>query len=272
MSNNPDFLQLAQLVENLRAELQLRASFESEPRFGLHEKGFDDLKLDLASASLIAGTQLNAGGYEISYLRRPSAPGGLLLVSAGAGIVYPMGPGDKIEGRFDAGRLMVKRAPGSATVGPAILRVSQNPQARFYERQNDDLSIEPTALLGTYVGGVVTFVAVAENDSPSGAAAGVTGAFGISGWSRLLVLIDCGAALNVTSFQLNPFYQTPDGTLWFDQGGTELISVADSNPTSGRYRMVEVNLSQAQGSLYLAIRNLLLAAATGLSFCVLGVA
>lgn len=271
-------LRFVQAMEDLRSALKLHAKFLAEPETAMSTQGFRDVEINLANVDLgSGGLALPWGGYEVSYLRRTSTPGGMLSIVGGTGIDGPFAPGDYLKGRWGGGTLMLKLAPGSVAVGRATLRIGLQPQVSFREAAIE-VPVQPTALLGSITdAGVVTFVTVAEDVVPAGApsAVGNVGAFNIGGWRRVLVLVDgLSAAGNATSFQINPFYRLPGadaGALWFDQGGTELVSIPDSNPTGGRYRTFVLNLSQAQGWCYPGIRNLLEAARTGLGLCVVGV-
>ncbi len=262
---------LAQKIATLTAEINLSSRINAAPA-QIQEQKFIDVPINLANADLAgSGLALPFGGYEISYLRRTSTPGGLLQL-ADTGAAKPFAPGDKVELAFPAGQLL-KLATGSVAAGTAMLRIAQLPLAKFHEYQGDNINITPTALLGSITAaGAVTFVTVAKDVIPSGAA---TGSFSISGWSTILVLIDTtSAAGTATTFDLVPWYQPPGlaaSAVWFEQG-TERVSVPDTNVSGGQYRVVAIDLTRAQGNLYLAINNLLAAGRTGLGLCVLGVA
>lgn len=265
-------LQLAQALEILKLELQQKGLFASAPVLTLEQSGFLDVPIDLANSDLNGGGLLvPIRGYEVSFLRRVSTPGGLLQIFTG-GLSKPFAPGDRLDASFET--LQLKLATGSAAAGTAVLRIALQPQAKYREFQGDGINITPTALLGT-IGptGTITPAALQLKDLvPSGAQAG---AFAISGWSTILVLIDTtSAAGTATTFDLVPWYQAPGANasnVWFEQG-TERISVPDTNASGGQYRVVCINLSRAQGNCYLAINNLLGAARTGLLLAVLGVA
>ena len=266
------FLQLAQQIELLKQQVMLTARFSAIPALKLDQSGFNDRQIDLSDPLLVSnGLPVQLSGFEVSYLRRVSTPGGLLAITPG-GLEKPFAPGDKLTGAFDS--LIVKLAAGSAAAGTAVLRISQNPQAHFSEFPGDAINIAPAALLGTFTatGGVSYPALILKDLVPSGAQAG---SFNISGWSTILVLIDTTSnGGTATTFDLVPWFQTAGdnaNNVWYEQG-TQRISVPDTNASGGQRRIVAINLTKAQGNLYLAINNLQAAARTGLLMCVLGVA
>lgn len=270
-------------LDALKRGLSLKGDLEAAPVADITSTGFQDIPIDLSDANLDVvnggGVPLNANGFGIQFLRRGSTPGALLQLSGGVGMKAPFAPGDSFGGRFDTGKIVLKLAPGSAEAGTALLRVWTQPRTWFRESPVE-VPIKCVPLMGGLTdAGVPTYVTINEDVDPnSGLIPGTSGSFNIGGWSRILVLIDTTSnGGTATSFALCPFYSPPSTlasppALWFDQGGTALIPVADSAPVSGgRYRVVEINLSQAQGYMYLGVRQLLAAARTGLDLCVLGV-
>jgi hypothetical protein len=119
-----------------------------------------------------------------------------------------------------------------------------------------------------------SFTTIAKNTDPSiqPNAGGQNGAFEVTGFKRLRVLIDTlSAAANATSFDLVPWTnQFPDASNWFEQG-TARITVPDTNTTAGRFRTVSIDLDGGYGFMYLAVYNLLAAGRTGLGMVVIGV-
>lgn len=270
-----DMLAVSKLVDAIRQDVRMRALFEAEPATKVTEQGFEDIELPLADLSTAGagGIPLKAGGYGAVFLRRGSTAGALLQLK-GTGIQKrPFAPGDSFRGWFTSGDISACLAPGSVTTGTAVLRVFLSPQVWFWEAQID-VPVEPVALLGSITGdGTITYSTIAEDVAPT-SLSGLSGAFNVSGWKRILVLIDTlSNGANATSFELNPFFKPGSyttGTM-FDQGGTALIPVADSNPSGGRYRVVFIDLDGSPGWLYLGVRNLLAAARTGLDMLVLGI-
>src|SRR4051812_2683221 len=99
------YLRLAQSVATLTAEIQLSTRLKASPEQTSEQK-FIDHPVDLSNSDLAgSGLAIPFGGYEITYLRRTSTPGGLLqLMNSGA--TKPFAPGDKIEMPFPPGQLL----------------------------------------------------------------------------------------------------------------------------------------------------------------------
>lgn len=264
-------LALAEFLAALRAETQVKAGFELEPRTRLVERGFEDVLVDLADSKLAGdggGYPLLARGYEITFLRRGSAPGALLQLAGGAGVTGAFAPGDSVRGYFESGDILLKLAPSSASFGKALLRIALQPQGRFGETPAS-IPPNPVDLLGNSV--TDSWVTVAEDTDPDGAAP--VGSFDCSGWTKLRLLIDTQTAGDkATSFDLVPWSAptiSNQQARWFEQG-LERISVPDTDTTKGRYRVVVVAVS-GRGRMYFSIRNLLEAARTGLAFIIQGI-
>lgn len=273
--SEPAFLQLAQQIALLKQQLELSGALAASPGLLLDQSGFLDYQVSLTQSATNditgSGVQIPLEGYEVSYLRRVSTPGGLLQIAIG-GLTQPFAPGDRLAAHFKG--LLVKLAPGSVAGGTAWLRIALQPQARFREFQGDNINVAPVNLLGSLSpSGAVTFITEAKDTDPSGAAP--AGSFSCSGWKKILLLIDTtSAAGTATTFDLVPWYQPPGTTLasapWFEQG-TQTVSVPDTAVSGGQFRVVEWNLTGAQGQMYFAIRNLLALARTGLQFAVIGI-
>jgi hypothetical protein len=273
MTTNPDWAEIGRRLAALELELRMQGELGAKPLTAITESGFQDVELNLADTDLAgSGRKLSTHGYGVQFLRRSSTPGGLLQLSNGIGLDKGVfAPGDSFGGYFETGIITIKLATGSANVGTALLRVWTNPRA-WYRESPVEVPVTPQALLGTFTGGVVGYATLQTEDIvPTGAQAGQ---FNATGWKRAAVFVDtqqAGGGANSTSFQLNPFFRPLLDTIWFDQGGTQLISIPDSNPTAGRYRMFILDLAKMQGWVYLAIRNLLPGANTQLAFCVVGI-
>lgn len=276
-----DPLQLATFLQNLAAEAKLRAQAGAEPLRDIQQRGFNDVVLDLADAKVIAGqATLSGRGYGVTFLRRHSSPGALLLlknVGVGQPGGYGMGPGDFIEGSFDGDLVTLQRAPGSATVGRAVLRVWVNPQAKYMENPVDELPVEPTVLLGGISSvGAPTFVVVAEDAEPTNGQIAPTipdGSFDATGWKRLMVLIDTQSAGDeAESFALEPYYTNRGtGSAWYDVGETQRITFGGTLAPKQRFRACVVELAQTQAGLFFGPRNIEDGSRTGLGFCVVGI-
>lgn len=264
-------LELARALEIAQLQQQLQQLFSARPALKLDASGFVDFVIDLSKGDLAtSGLLIPHAGFEVSYLRRASTPGGLLQIVVG-GLSKPFAPGDKLTASFDT--LQVALAAGSVAAGSAVLRIALQPQVSFREFQGDTISVTPVALLGLLgPTGALTPAALQLKDViPSGAQAG---SFSVSGWSTILVLIDTtSAAGTATTFDLVPWYQLAGNNAantWFEQG-TERVSVPDTNVSGGQFRMVVIQLGRAQGNCYLAINNLLALARTGLLMAVVGI-
>jgi hypothetical protein len=206
--------------------------------------------------------------FGLYYSPRGSAAGGLLQVSVG-GTLKTFGPGDRITGWIE--RFELSRAPGSVTTGTVQLVLLQSPFVNIETYPGATAAAAATDLLGSFpANGSPTFGALqAEDTDPSGL--NPAGSFSISGFSKIRVLIDTlSNAANATSFDLVPWFSPNSDANWFEQG-TERVSVPDTDTSGGRYRVLVFSVS-GRGQMYLAIRNLLAAARTGLSFIVQGIA
>lgn len=231
------------------------------------------LSIDLSDAKASAGgLQLQApGAYGLVALKNGSNPGARLKLTVNGSEARQFGPGSTFTGPFDS--LLALREDGSAATGFLQVLVLDSPFASFNEANVTALA--PVALLGTRVGAVYNFVLVAEDTDPVNGALNVTGAFDVSGFSKIRVLIDGRTGgVDFTTADLVPFsspdYTPAAGGTWFEQG-LERVSIPDTDAVgSERYRSVVLDVTGV-GFLYLAIRNLLLAARTGLSFYVEGI-
>ncbi len=228
----------------------------------LNRRGaFSTEVLDLSSASLAstAGVQVDRTGFGLLYRRQGSSPGGRLLLNIG-GRIEDVRPGDYFQGYFDS--FQVFRNTGSANVGEAQLLIFTQPDAFYWEAPVAVGQQTPVYLLGSSS----SFVTVAENTQPSGAAP--TGSFDPTGYRNLRLEIDGQAANTLTTVDLIPWVRDPNSALWFEQG-TERISIPDSDSTAYRYRVVNVPVI-GNGLMFFEIRNLLPAGQTQLGFNVQG--
>lgn len=274
-----DPLQLAAFLQQLAADAKFRAQAAAEPTRDIHQVGFNDVVLDLANAKVISGTNFTSGrGFGFTFLRRHSSPGAQLVFNnAGVGLVggFGMGPGDWIEGSFDGDQLQVARAPSSVTAGRAVLRVWLNPQARFRENEFDELPVEPFALLGGVSSdGAPTFITLLEDAEPvNGTVSSATGTFDVTGWKRLMVLIDAQSAGDeAISFALDPYWAIRGaGGTWYTEGETQRITFAGSLPAQARFRAAVVDLAPTPGWLGFMPRLLENGSRTGLGLLVLGI-
>lgn len=275
MTTGIDYGQLAQWIENMRAETMLRESYKARDLLRLEDQGFIDLPIDLSKPELLAGGLQfpQAHGSQVFFMRRVSTPGALLMLNV-AGMTKPIGPGDSVEGRFDS--LVVTAYPGSVLGGTAVLRCSANPQARYVEFPGDNITVAPANLLGSLSpSGAIATVSVLKDVDPTGVAP--AGSFSCSGWKKILLLIDTTSnGGTATTFTVVPWYQpvvtaagaSPAG--WFEEG-TQAVDVPDTYVSGGAFRIIPFNLTGAQGQMMFVPRNVLAVARTALNQCVLGI-
>ena len=270
MTTPPDYLQLARMLEEIRAEVRQRTLFAAQPATKWSAVGFFDVRLSLADLNTLGPQPLVPEGYQVTYLRRGSAPGGLLKLVGGGQLEQPFGPGDQVTGWFGPGEIQVQLFPGSATTGDVVLRVALNPQLDFQEAPVE-VPVKNTALLGAVAAdGTLTFTAEVTADvAPTGLAP--AGSFQVGGWKRILVYIE--NSNNLTSFAIAPYFK-PMGTAsttWFCESETQSVTFSGSQPSGRRYRLCVIELSGAEGMLYLMPYNVA-APGTGLNYVVVGVA
>ena len=229
--------------------------------------GFAVEDVDLSSTVVVTGKTIERTCYGLYYSPRGSAAGGLLTVNIG-GDLKEFGPGDRITGWIE--RFDVKRHANSVTTGTARLVMLASPWVDIETFPGATAPGTATDVLGTFpTTGALTFVTVAEDTDPVGL--NPTGAFSISGFSKIRVLIDTlSAAANATSFDLVPWFSPNSDSNWFEQG-TERVSVPDTDVSGGRFRVLTFNVA-GRGQMYFAVRNLLAAGRTGLGFIVQGIA
>lgn len=231
---------------------------------------FLDIPFSLATISTAGAVGIPApqfNGVKVLYRREGSAAGGRLnFISAGR--VTRIYPGCWFKAPVTGGMLQI--AENSINVGTALFTIIKNDGYDFREPPYDVQPATPTDLLGSVAAdGTITYVTVAEDTDPSGAAP--VGSFNVTGFKRIRLLINTlSNAANATSFDLIPWVNpTPGVANWHEQG-TQRVSVPDTDTTGGLLRVVTWDVA-GRGLMYFSIRNLLAAARTGLNFYVQGI-
>lgn len=249
-------------LENARRSSLVATAQEQGAQLGLP---FSQYTIDLATSGLdTAGYRIAAKGQKLIYRREGSAPSGRLHVDVG-GRLLDLYPGASIKVPFEG--LTVFRSERSGAVGNAKLIVCSRGDVDFIEPQTDVAGedLTPVDLLGAV--GAGTFVAVAEDTQPSGAAP--TGSFVHTGWKKLRVTIDGQAANTLTETDIIWWTREPNSGVWFEQGES-LQHISDSQATGYRYRTFTINVT-GNGRMCPEIRTLLPAAQTQLGFAIQGI-
>ncbi len=262
-----------QLLGVTEFEVELRANSNST-----HVAQYQDFKA-------IQGSKL--------LLRRTSTPGIAVDLDVAGGSLTRMVPGTRLV--HPISDLRVKKSLGSKP-GYARFAVFSDPAADLIEPETL-IHSEPVTLLGGMGGGssTLTFMTIAENTQPTGVAGGSENDnfFAVQGWKKLRVFVDGGAANTATSFTIIPWFgfswnggvdQGLSGVYTWFENGRGAFNVADSVASAYRYRVFSIDLSPhfelLRGAvpdlsdevyMFLEIRNLLPAGATGLGLIVQGV-
>lgn len=262
---------IAAVLEDVRKARELRPvlnRIEAESGAVADSSGqpFDVKVIDMAAAGIDTAGQRIGGGHKLIFLKDGSTVGARLDVAfGGSPSTIPLAPGQTVRCRFSDAQVV--RNARSAVKGTAKLLVVRDAQADYTE----DLSAGDSGLLAAVdligTASSSTFVAVAEDTQPSGAAP--QGSFNVTGFKTLRVLVDGQAANTLTTADLIPWSRDPDSGLWFEGGG-ELVSVPDSASSGYRYRSFLMSV-RGFGLMFFEIRNLLPAGATQLGFIVQGV-
>lgn len=247
------------------AAIQRAADGGSEPLADQAGNPFAVVTVDLGSAAFIAGGHQLGSGCKVMYLADGSTAGGRLELDFGGLAVVPLAPGQWIRTRFR--NAVVRRSSLSAVKGLAKLLVMKDSSADFSEDNASKVSqlLTPVDLLGDSK--TPTFIAVAEDTQPSGAAP--VGSFNMTGFKLLRLLIDGQAANTLTTADIIPWARDPDTGLWAEGGG-ELVAVPDSASSGYRYRSFLMSV-RGFGLMYPEIRNLLPALQTQLGLIVQGI-
>lgn len=225
------------------------------------------------------GLMVNAIGYGLIFLKRGSHPGVVLQLEVG-GAVKSFAPGDRFDGYFEKFKLFFN---DNSAIGqqeaPIRFAVLQHPQANLIEAA-DATPERPIDLLGTFDpnGYPTNYVTLTEDTPPDGSTTfASTGVIEVKGFKYLRIFIDGDSAGgNATSFDLVPwacstrsFVDTALASYKWHEQSDARISVPDSSPSGGQYRMVTVPVV-GDWLMYFEIENLLAAGRTGLRFAVQG--
>jgi hypothetical protein len=235
-----------------------------------------DVNLFLIAAG---GSVAFGGGEKLIYQQAGSHPGGMLRIDLGSGELQDIAPGTKITTPFPS--VNVRLSPSSIRAGNARLVIFSDPADDIVEPAF--VRPPPPVFLSSTAVGDGSFT-IPENVQPTT----VDDIWDVTGWRRLRVFVDGGAANTLTTVTLIPWFYLPwlKGTTakLFEQGlGT--IALPDSGATGYRYRVFELdlvgmvataaydpnNLTPSAVFMSLEIRDLLPAAATQLILYVYGV-
>lgn len=238
----------------------------------LNHGGLQLIEVDLADpeGSLLAGKPYAEEGWSLRMLKHGSNPGARLELNInGRPIDNAFAPGKMVAGGFKNFRL--KRALGSARIGKAVIAVASSPLAWAAEDLASDPATGPVVLLGALDanGRPSAYVSVTEDTDPSSGSA--PGAFDISGWKNVAVLIDgASAAGNFTTADVVFFADPAYSDDWHEEGTYGRVSIPDADTSGFRYRSF-IKGCRGRGRECPAVRNLLAAARTSLGFLIVGV-